>query len=403
MQTNLVAFFPGPAPPGNRTPRRYDVEVAWRALEEIDYGLILVERRTATCSHANHLARHELSRARFLPHHGATHLRPHPGPGRRAAPRRDRRRQGPAPDADAAQRLRHPAGGLRAPGPALRGRRRLRAADAGARQHGTQNLNLAFFSRTHGLTPKEEAVLLRPVRRPGGAGNRQRPRRVAVHRAHPGARPAPQDGHQQHPAAGPARGVPAAGGAGQPSICGRPRRPFHLWQRSARPRQRDGPQPQSRHTEALAARGSLRSYRRGLLLIQEGDVGSTLYIVHTVQAPAGLRRRRPRQGSDPGRLRRRRIRRRDVPGRRPALGQRRDAGAHHLRRHHARNPAGLHRPGAGFRAGDDGPPDPPCAARHRKHAQPGADRRLRARQAPAGATGRTARRRDTARACSPTP
>lgn len=36
-----------------------------------------------------------------------------------------------------------------------------------------------------------------------------------------------------------------------------------------------------RHTEALAARGTLRSYRRGMLLIQEGDVGSTLYIVRS--------------------------------------------------------------------------------------------------------------------------
>ena len=37
----------------------------------------------------------------------------------------------------------------------------------------------------------------------------------------------------------------------------------------------------SRHTEALAARGSLRSFRRGMLLIQEGDFGSTLYIVRS--------------------------------------------------------------------------------------------------------------------------
>ncbi|HET8748383.1 MAG TPA: Crp/Fnr family transcriptional regulator [Ramlibacter sp.] len=37
----------------------------------------------------------------------------------------------------------------------------------------------------------------------------------------------------------------------------------------------------SRHTEALAARGSLRNFRRGMLLIQEGDIGSTLYIVRS--------------------------------------------------------------------------------------------------------------------------
>ena len=35
------------------------------------------------------------------------------------------------------------------------------------------------------------------------------------------------------------------------------------------------------HTEALAERGTLRTFRRGLLLIQEGDLGSTLYIVRS--------------------------------------------------------------------------------------------------------------------------
>ena len=43
----------------------------------------------------------------------------------------------------------------------------------------------------------------------------------------------------------------------------------------------DGPPPESSHTAALAARGTLRSYRRGLLLIQEGDLGNTLYIVRS--------------------------------------------------------------------------------------------------------------------------
>jgi CRP/FNR family cyclic AMP-dependent transcriptional regulator len=37
----------------------------------------------------------------------------------------------------------------------------------------------------------------------------------------------------------------------------------------------------SRHTEALAARGTLRTFRRGMLLIQEGDIGTTLYIVRS--------------------------------------------------------------------------------------------------------------------------
>lgn len=35
------------------------------------------------------------------------------------------------------------------------------------------------------------------------------------------------------------------------------------------------------HTEALALRGSLRSFRRGTILIQEGDRGDTIFIVRT--------------------------------------------------------------------------------------------------------------------------
>lgn len=40
----------------------------------------------------------------------------------------------------------------------------------------------------------------------------------------------------------------------------------------------EGPAP---HLEALAARGIVRSFRRGLALIQEGDRGDTLYIVRS--------------------------------------------------------------------------------------------------------------------------
>jgi CRP/FNR family cyclic AMP-dependent transcriptional regulator len=42
-----------------------------------------------------------------------------------------------------------------------------------------------------------------------------------------------------------------------------------------------GPGTSTSHTEALAARGTLRTFRRGQLLIQEGDLGSTLYIVRS--------------------------------------------------------------------------------------------------------------------------
>ena len=39
--------------------------------------------------------------------------------------------------------------------------------------------------------------------------------------------------------------------------------------------------PGQSHTDALAARGTERTFRRGLLLIQEGDLGSTLFIVRS--------------------------------------------------------------------------------------------------------------------------
>jgi CRP/FNR family cyclic AMP-dependent transcriptional regulator len=38
---------------------------------------------------------------------------------------------------------------------------------------------------------------------------------------------------------------------------------------------------QASHAEALAARGNLRSFRRGAILIQEGDLGDTLYMVRS--------------------------------------------------------------------------------------------------------------------------
>jgi len=132
-------------------------DFAWRVLEEIDYGLILL-RPDGTLQHANHLARHELSRGRFL---------------RIAA------------DRVVGQTLAQTDEVLRAVTSAAQGRRQMlmlrsddetlpvacvplgRTYEAGAgsvllmlaRQPGIQNLNVTFFSRTHGLTPTEEAVL----------------------------------------------------------------------------------------------------------------------------------------------------------------------------------------------------------------------------------------------------
>jgi DNA-binding CsgD family transcriptional regulator len=132
-------------------------EFAWRALEEIDYGLMLVSP-TGVLQHANQLARQELLRGRFMRTEG----------GRLA---------GSSPP-ETAEVLR----GIAA---AAQGRRQMLTLRSGgdslpvacvplsqpfegrpgsvllmlARQSGTQNLNVSFFSRNHGLTPAEESVL----------------------------------------------------------------------------------------------------------------------------------------------------------------------------------------------------------------------------------------------------
>ncbi|MBI5277089.1 MAG: helix-turn-helix transcriptional regulator [Burkholderiales bacterium] len=132
-------------------------DFAWRVLEEIDYGLILVGPE-GELQHANHLARHELAKGRYLrvddAHVVATH---------------------PSQTADL----------LRGIEWAAHGRRQMLAlqGDSGAltvacvplghpfegqagsvllmlsRRTGTQGLAVSFFARLHGLTPAEEGVL----------------------------------------------------------------------------------------------------------------------------------------------------------------------------------------------------------------------------------------------------
>jgi DNA-binding CsgD family transcriptional regulator len=130
---------------------------AWRVLDEIDYGLILVNPR-GQVQHANHLARRELAAEHFL---------------------RVQERQLAGAGAEQTEELQR---GIRG---AAQGRRQMVNLRAGAkvlpvacvpllspleaeptsvllmlgRQVGTQNLAMAFFARTHGLTPAEESVL----------------------------------------------------------------------------------------------------------------------------------------------------------------------------------------------------------------------------------------------------
>lgn len=143
------------APP----PRSPRAEFAWRALEEVDFGLAIVECG-GQLQHANHLARHEICRSRFLRlldgHVAGT-------------------------DAKQAEKL---AAALRLAG---NGRRQLVMLQDGeetlpvacvpledgfearsasplvllmlGRRAESQRLALTFFARTHGLTPAEENVL----------------------------------------------------------------------------------------------------------------------------------------------------------------------------------------------------------------------------------------------------
>jgi DNA-binding CsgD family transcriptional regulator len=132
-------------------------EIAWRVLEEIDYGLILVSPNGAF-QHANHLARVELSRGRFLRLEGGS-LASHSseqveeimrGVHSAALGRRQMLtlRNGTDTLAVACIPLSHPFE-----------RETASVLLMLARQIGTQNLAVSFFSRTHKLTPAEESVL----------------------------------------------------------------------------------------------------------------------------------------------------------------------------------------------------------------------------------------------------
>lgn len=136
---------------------RLDSALAWRLLDEIDYGMLLVSP-IGTLLHANHLGRDELSRCRFL--------------------RVQSGRLGGA----SAEQTEEVTRGVQS---AAKGRRQMLTLRNGedtlpvasvpmfhpfegesasvllilGRQTGTLNLAVTFYSRIHGLTPAEESVL----------------------------------------------------------------------------------------------------------------------------------------------------------------------------------------------------------------------------------------------------
>lgn len=130
---------------------------AWRVLDEIDYGLILVSPG-GQVQHANHLARRELACARFLRVHD----------GEIAAMGGDQSEELQRGIRGAAQGRRQMvnlrAGGQALPVACIPLLSPLEAVPTSVllmlgRQVGTQNLAMAFFARNHGLTPAEESVL----------------------------------------------------------------------------------------------------------------------------------------------------------------------------------------------------------------------------------------------------
>lgn len=145
------------APGGHVNQVGQQAEFAWRVLEEIDYGLLLASP-AGLLQHANHLARHELSRARFLRTEAGRLVGRTPAQteeimrGVACAAQGRRQMVTLRDDADTLPVACVP---LFQPFDGAQGSVLLMLA----RQTGTQNLNVTFFSRSHGLTPAEESVL----------------------------------------------------------------------------------------------------------------------------------------------------------------------------------------------------------------------------------------------------
>jgi DNA-binding CsgD family transcriptional regulator len=147
----------GPVAMARPAERGLETEFAWRVLEEIDYGLLLVSP-AGGLQHANQLARQELARERFLRVEDGR-LQGHcieqteevqRGVRSAAIGRRQMLtlRNGPLSLAVACVPLFQPQDGESASVLLML-----------ARQNSTRNLSVTFFARSHGLTPAEETVL----------------------------------------------------------------------------------------------------------------------------------------------------------------------------------------------------------------------------------------------------
>jgi DNA-binding CsgD family transcriptional regulator len=154
---------PQPQPVGaaavrpSATGRATEIEFAWRVLEEIDYGLILVSA-AGHLQHANHLARRELTLGRFLRLEGAIVTGV-------TDPQAEELQQGMLGAAVGRRQmvtLHNDRDSLPIACvplfPPFEGESAAVLLMLG-RQSGAQNLAASFFARTHGLTRAEESVL----------------------------------------------------------------------------------------------------------------------------------------------------------------------------------------------------------------------------------------------------
>jgi DNA-binding CsgD family transcriptional regulator len=154
--TQQAQYRPAPAAPAAPV-RALESAFAWRVLEEIDYGMLLVTPG-GDLQHANHLARKELERERFMRIQN-DHL---VGQTPWQTEELTRGIQSAAIGRRQLIVLRHEQEQLHVACVPL-----FHAFDEGrgavllmlGRQAGTQNLSVTFFSRSHSLTPTEEAVL----------------------------------------------------------------------------------------------------------------------------------------------------------------------------------------------------------------------------------------------------
>ena len=143
--------------PVHRGEGQLDPACAWRVLDEIDYGMLLVSPGAALL-HANHLGRDELARRRFLRVEGGK-------VGGASAEQSQEIMVGVQSAAKGRRQmltLRH--GDDLLPVVSVPMSRPFEGESASVllllgRQTGTSNLAVTFYSRLHGLTPAEESVL----------------------------------------------------------------------------------------------------------------------------------------------------------------------------------------------------------------------------------------------------